>query len=508
MAPFQRIWLPRILVVVFLGIFAVLVFGRAMERSLNHDEHQFLVPGALLSRSGLLPYRDYPLFHLPNLVFIYSALDTLSGRILASAKLFSALCTMLTGGIIAWACCRNAGDRRLPMALGAASLLTLLFFNPIFDFTIGKTWNHEFPTLGLIAALLLNAGNQTRARIWMAVCAGLCAGTATGARLTFVTVAAPLCGAPLLYQLPWRQRLTLTGACAGGFLVAMLPTFWLWAAAPEHFWFDNFQFPRLRLLDAEDDRVKKTMSFWRKVRFLFKEVLLPSLPLVIAYAVAGIAPAVHWFRKRTPSLLPSALVLLSIPLMIAGCFSPSRYQLQHYYVLVPVLALGTALGLRVQRQRKVRLLVPAVGVLAIAGIVCALMERDFTWMRSITQPNEWFASRFSENARALRREVPSGRVLTLGPTMAIEAGLEIYPAFATGPFAWRAAGLIQPPERRTRLGFAAAEDLESYLSGIPPAAILTGFEEEPVEAPLVAYAVVHHYRRVELSRKFVAWVRQ
>jgi hypothetical protein len=41
---------------------------------LNHDEHQFVAPSVLLLREGLLPYRDYPFFHTPNLVFVFAPL--------------------------------------------------------------------------------------------------------------------------------------------------------------------------------------------------------------------------------------------------------------------------------------------------------------------------------------------------------------------------------------------------------------------------------------------------
>lgn len=64
---------PRHAWVVWLGIVglivlaAFLLFARAVERDLNHDEHQFLAPSALLT-TGTRPYRDYPLFHLPNLI--------------------------------------------------------------------------------------------------------------------------------------------------------------------------------------------------------------------------------------------------------------------------------------------------------------------------------------------------------------------------------------------------------------------------------------------------------
>ena len=52
----------------------VVLWAIAMGRGLNVDEHQFVASGALLAREGLLPYRDYPFFHTPDLSFVYALL--------------------------------------------------------------------------------------------------------------------------------------------------------------------------------------------------------------------------------------------------------------------------------------------------------------------------------------------------------------------------------------------------------------------------------------------------
>ena len=52
-----------------LALLLVLVWGLNMRRGLNHDEHQFVASGALIARDGLLPYRDFPYFHVPTLSF-------------------------------------------------------------------------------------------------------------------------------------------------------------------------------------------------------------------------------------------------------------------------------------------------------------------------------------------------------------------------------------------------------------------------------------------------------
>ncbi|RYD83935.1 MAG: hypothetical protein EOP84_06895 [Verrucomicrobiaceae bacterium] len=104
------------------------------------------------------------------------------------------------------------------------------------------------------------------------------------------------------------------------------------------------------------------------------------------------------------------------------------------------------------------------------------------------------------------QHVKAGPVLTLAPTWAIEAGLSTYPEFATGAFAWRSAHLV-PEERRQKLDMIAPADLEEFLTNKPPAAILTGYEDEELEAPLLEYARRHGYRPVKLERGRRIWVR-
>ena len=91
----------------------------------------------------------------------------------------------------------------------------------------------------------------------------------------------------------------------------------------------------------------------------------------------------------------------------------------------------------------------------------------------------------------MRTAAPPGRVLTLAPLTALEAGLPIYPEFSTGPFAWRVARFVAP-ERRARLRLVSPDELESYLSHDPPAVILLG-EDRKGEKLFAAYAAAHGY---------------
>src|SRR3954471_18720597 len=94
-----RPWLVTLITCLLGGV----LFLSAMDRDLNHDEHQFVAPGVLISREGLLPYRDFPMFHLPNLAFIYASFDRLTGQPVFSAKVLGVLASTSSVGLIFFA---------------------------------------------------------------------------------------------------------------------------------------------------------------------------------------------------------------------------------------------------------------------------------------------------------------------------------------------------------------------------------------------------------------------
>jgi hypothetical protein len=85
-----------------------------------------------------------------------------------------------------------------------------------------------------------------------------------------------------------------------------------------------------------------------------------------------------------------------------------------------------------------------------------------------------------------------GPVLTLQPTIALEGGLHIYPDFATGVFAFRAAPTL-PANRRVALDMIAPNDLPRLFAASPPRAFLTSPDENDVEQPFLEEANRRHW---------------
>ena len=283
---------------------------------------------------------------------------------------------------------------------------------------------------------------------------------------------------------------------------ALAPALYFLAAHTDQFLFGNFEFPRLRILDPENERIHKTMNPLRKLRFFFKEVAIPSLPLFLAFVAFAIAPAWRYFRSHTENLFGSALVLTVLPFALLGCFTPSRYQYQHYFIVIPLILLGVVYGISTitQSQKWGRIL---ASTLSVTCFMCFVYRsHDDIYPGS---PVDWFPNRIARIAAKIAEQSPRGPILTLAPIYPIEAGLKTYAEFATGPFAWKSAHFVVS-ERREQLHLIAPEDLAALLSAKPPGGILTGVEEQKLEKPLIEYSRTQHFRPVNLGKERTLWL--
>jgi len=502
-------WPCRIGIVTAVLVIAYLIFARGVDRDLNHDEHQFLAPAALLARGEALPYRDYPLMHLPNLVFAYAAMDRLTGDPILGPKLLCIGASVLVAVCLLVLGIRGTERHRLLVGTGLAALLLL---DPLHLHTSGKTWNHEVPACLVVFAILFHVESFRRNSAACLAASAFTAGLAAGCRLTVAPILVPLVLATFLHPIPIRRRWTFAAFYTAVATAALAPSLLPLAKFPEQFIFGNLEFPRLALLDPDNERIQKTMTWWRKARFLFKDVLLPSWPIVLAFAAGGAAPGIAWLRQRSGGSFGSALILLVLPFAFFGIFAPSRYQYQHCYLLIPLLLLGVALGMRSlapdwRRKVPATLLVLVIGSAAtlLLDIHKQLKISMLDWVLQGAQPAKWFPARAAAVGAEIRDHYPSGRVLTLAPVWPLAGGLDVFPEFATAPFAWRNAHFV-PPERRHRLKLIAPVDLESFLAAQAPPAILTGVEDKDLEVPLVTYARSHGYRVVKLKRKRELWL--
>lgn len=500
----QTVRPERVSVAAILLLFLVAASIKAMTAGLNHDEQQFVAPASLWASHGLLPYRDFPIFHMPNLVFVFGAAMKLTTWDFLAARLVNGL---FAWGIVAMvflhARRQLAGVHWGARLLLAGGCALLLMTSQLHVTTAGKTWNHDAAVFLVVSAyLLVLRGTDSRLLFFLS---GLCMGAGIGTRLTVAPAAAPLCLAALLLSgATWRSRLALGLSCGGGMFVGLLPSICLAAMAPGPFFFDNLALPRVRLLDPADERARKTMSAWRKLRFFVKEIGRSNVPLFLAFFALGLPAIVRGMRFGGRAAFAPALLGAGLVFAFIGCAVPTRYQYQHYYAIAPFLALAVAHGLAVpwRRQAVIR---SAFMLLALVstGIALSRSEGPCEWF----SPERWTTVKIHRAALELASPVASGKVLTLGPIHALEGGRDIYPELSPGPFGWRLAHLI-PKETREEAGIPAPEDIEEWLESGPPAGILLGAEGREDEGALRDYAKKHGYEKAARNRDLTIWVRK
>ena len=518
-----------ILALLLFGSFLV-IFDRAMVRDYYTDENQFVASGKLLEAEGLLPYRDYPYFHMPNLIFVYALIDRVTDFNLLGARSFSALCSWAAVATLVYAAHRffQRRSKWLRLAVGAGGVL-LLLINPLFVFTSGFAWNHDFPVLlTMVAAItLLFSPGYLEAR-WMSIASGFMLGLAVGTRLTFLTVLVPFLGALAFYpgDRSVRGKILLVALFMAGFFVSMLPSFLLFISAPRAFIFGNIEYARLNTLYRQISGFEGPMTFSEKLDFLNQRVLaLPGNLILLAMiglltlssaviyllgrsAKAGVPPTAG-SASRGEGSLPGVLncaFLISLPaFLLVGSFLPTPSWYQYFYTPLPFLILMIIFGLsyldRLSRPvRYASLTTFFLGVL----LVNVIYFDQYPNLQLLTRPGAWFTVQTRVLGYKIKTIVGDGRVLTVTPLFPLDGGAKIYPEFATGKFAWRVAGFLTPEERQA-YKVLSKDDLIEIFESHPPEGILLERNRNIIDF-FETYVRQKGYAPVEISKSLTLWV--
>ncbi len=500
-SPLRRQFLVFLLVSVL--VFPV-VFALGMTRGLNHDEHQHVAAGALVAREGLLPYRDFPHFHTPYLAFAYALLFRASEHLLISARTLSVLAaTAIIGvlGSIAYHLFQGRGKRFARLVCAGSVLLALT--TTLFTTTTGRAWNHEPSLLLALLAFTAHVAGLRSARPGWFAASGVLLGLAIGTRITCAPLIAPFGLSLLLYptrQWHWGRIMNFSG----GLLLGLAGLAYFFAIAPEQTWFGNFDFAKVNITYRFSTGEPRTMTLLKKLRFFFKEIIRPDAALF----AAGLLPVLvaHRASRSTASRLRFELrfVLLLLPFVLIGSFAPSPLFDQYFYPLVPFLVLAGLYALASIPAEspwfRRTLLMGAVAVLLSVG----LGTRAYRHFPDLFDREDWQGVEVRHRADEIRSRIPRGKILTLAPLYPLEAGLSIYPAFSTGPFAWRVSPYIDPA-RAARLGILSPATLEAALRDAPPAGVLVGFEKKG-EDRLAEYARQQGYEMRPLSDRHRLWI--
>lgn len=494
---------------VFSGVFALffaaafpLVLTVAMTSSLSHDEDQHIAAGALVAREGLLPYRDFPCLHTPNLALLYGVIFRGTDYLMLAARLVSAVSASAIVGLvaaIAWTVFRCRG--RIAAWAAAVGAAVLCVFARNFATTTGLAWNQELSLLlALLAGITLWRGARQDKSGWLAV-AGLFAGLAIGTRITYAPLLAPF-GLAVLFAGPREAGKMVRRVCwfGVGCTAGFLPVIVLWMLAPEAARFGILDFANVNIAFRYATGEPRTMTFLKKVRFFFKEIVREDFPLYVA-GIVPIAGVLFHLRKGSPPLFLYVLGLM--PFVLWGSMAPSPVFDQYFYPCVPFLVLAAVVSLNaIPWEAKRFLWVPALcGLMAVLSVGRGASE--YRKVSELGKPENWTPMKQHEMGREYRKIIGEGRVLTLAPAVALEGGLLVYPEFATGPFAWRVADYVDP-DKATRIGLITSRTLPVLLQKRQPAAIVSGAEKD-YDKEFRTWAKNHLFTPVKVSNGHDIW---
>jgi hypothetical protein len=491
----------------FAAVF-LLMLSADMMKGLSHDENMYVAGGKLLAE-GLLPYKDYHYFQMPYLALVYVGVFAITDSLLLGARLFNTVCAVLSLGVVYYVASdlfRGAGY--LVRFVAGVGAVILIIANPVFIYASGLAWNHDLPVLlTLLAFVLMWRGARRDNPGWWMYAAGVLAGCAVGARLSFAAALVPFALGTLVMPgvTTGRGRLISFAAFALGVVTALVPALVMFALAPDNFLFDNVRYHVLNETYWRGLGYTRAMDLPGKLAY-FREVafepasLLPFAMFLLVLPVAVWAVRAKW-SERFGFLLAVALV----PFLLLGVLAPTPTWYQYYYAVVPFLTVGVTFGAAALYSMG-GLWRWSSAAFCLAALVCAgLAVPGYAKLNVSLSSADWVPVNSHAVGQEIRSATAEARVLTLSPLFALEGGLEIYNELGAGPFGWRMAGLLTRDERRD-LALVAPGDLDDLVRDDPPGAILTGLEPG-LEEPLVAYARERGYRRVALSNGAELWVR-
>jgi 4-amino-4-deoxy-L-arabinose transferase-like glycosyltransferase len=520
----HRTWLLAGATGVLFAAMLILLLGINMRRELNHDEHQFIASAALITRAGLTPYDDFAYFHVPLLSYLYVLLYTLSDSLLLSSRLVSVvfgwLSLVLVFGI-AWRRFALLSDWSRWRYASLAALWLLA--TPVFYYTSGRAWNHDLPIfLLLLAVIAFNLMLTRRRQVGWLLASGALVGLAATTRLSFAATVAPfLVMAWLAPARSLRQRLRNFLAFGCGALVAALAVLIPVLRDPSALFFGNVGYIQLNAQYYVNAGYGGAMSLTGKLLY-FGDLLVatPTNLISLTALMIGLWPvrALLWrgnpgnhaaddrTQAWTPTRVRLGLLLLLMLFTLPGAFGATPSQPQYFHPIFPLAILGiveafTAWPASLRAGGMYAYVLGAVATILTAVPIYGAGQT------TLWDYNAWLPVRVHAYGALIDGLVDDGKVLTLAPLYALEGAADIYPEFATGPFAWRVAPLITKHDR-ARFHVVGPDELDDLLQAEPPRAILTGVEDDDakLEQPLLDYARHHAYVPTSLPDNSTLWL--
>lgn len=465
----------------------------AVETDIN-DEHMYLAAAKLLDHHDI--YRDFAFVQTPYMVYVYRWAmhlfpETELLLVARGVKLILVALTLLLFSLLLY---------RFSGSYWHATLLLLIFFSSaIFRSDLHMARNYQLPLLLTLLALYCldlyySAG---RSRVILLFVSGLCLGLAVGTKLTYL-----LTGLAVALVQPWFNRgamARLKSVCwtALGALTALLPLIWISAlAGADTMIFNLFDYHRLnsvwrsaQAFDQGMDALGKLLLGLAQLLEISNIGVLILLFLLILLAIRG--PGRRFGRPGLRIWILLGLIVSSLLFYLL----PSPAWIWYLTPLWLFLSLLNAdLLQRFGSPGEKRALLYLMLLLVVLSALVNMAGETLN-IKRVCKAEEWRSHILDRNAEKLKSAVLQtglkGKVATLRPLYALEAGLEIYPELASADFAYRVGSFLSEEERR-RYHIVSLDSLDALLKHSPPVALVLGFDEE-LEQPFLQYAQVNGY---------------
>lgn len=198
------------------------------------------------------------------------------------------------------------------------------------------------------------------------------------------------------------------------------------------------------------------------------EVWLQSTNLLILAAIALVGGLALPNAGRHPVRLIAGLVVITAVIAIL-CFLPKPAFPQYFILPLAGFLLVPPLLWRDLDPGQAAVARPALtGLVVLIFILGA--PRLAEPVLSLAKGTPTTAQRVEDGGIAIRdaiRVEEKGRIATFFPVYPLQAGLPVYPEFATGPFAYRVVPMAAP-EELTRFVIAGPSDVAPLFDADPP----------------------------------------
>lgn len=513
----------QILLVICLFLFTLaLNISRAVRADYNHDEDQFISSARLLLDEGLLPYRDYPYFHTPYLVFVYALLFTLTGGYnLLAARLFSAVCATASVMLVFWMVLYFFRNHSWKFRyLAAVGIMFLYLPNPLLAATAGFSWNHNLSVLCMLGSLwLFLLGSQKKSSgVWFFI-SGALLGIAVGVRISSITIL-PAYLLALIWlpgKFSWRRFIYKGLIFGAGFCLALLPLLWLFITAPQQFIFGNLGYAQLNSKYRLDVPVAYDgvvpiygpKSLVDKLGYVWNGVISQPINLLLFASLVffGWSVLATHLRRKDEQAFRNILMLTAIPLVAVGSFFPTPTWYQYFYAPLPFTLLAIALGLAYLTigtgQARKWFMLLFIQLVLFSNVFAF---QDFRRISFVRYVDLWKPLVIHQVGIDIRERIgANGQVFTIAPLYPLEGGLRVYAPMATGVFAFRTGSLLSA-EQRQHQGIISRENFEDSLDEDLPEGILVGFDQV-LEDRIIQFAVSRGYKPQPLDKGLTLWVR-